>query len=343
MGDANQGVTSHTGPSIALVVAVAVDLRLEELARAPPAGRQPRLPPLHFLSTSTSGKSLASSSLNPEQTRYAMPRDSRHAAGGSTKKLIGLGRLRWYCTPCSKQCRDENAFKQHTLSESHVRNIDAIGSNLGPAVEQFSQQFKSDFLNLLRLNHREKSIQVNRFYQTYIADRNHIHLNATRWHTLSDFAKWLGREGLCRVEEKDDGIYIAWIDTSPDALQRATLLDKKIREEAAGRLQEERQLEEQVKRAQAQAEARAQAKPTTSPLPTQPTSLTPTQNSDTNITIRVGHKATNTPASPAIQPKKKSQNIFKMAGRKRERPAEGAESAERPKVKRRAITAQQHT
>ncbi|KAI3397899.1 hypothetical protein diail_10068 [Diaporthe ilicicola] len=267
-----------------------------------------------------------------------MPRDSRHAADRSTK-LKGLGRLRWYCTPCSKQCRDENAFKQHTLSESHVRNIDAIGSNLGQTVEQFSQQFRSDFLNLLRLNHREKSIQINRFYQTYIADRNHIHLNATRWHSLTDFAKWLGREGLCRVEEKDDGIYVAWIDTSPEALQRATLLDKKLREEAAGRRQEERQLEEQVKRAQAQ----AQAKPSTSPLPTQPTSPTPTQNGDTAIAFRLGHKATNTLATPAIQPKKKTQNIFKMAGRKRERPVEEPESAESPKVKRRATTAQQHT
>lgn len=75
-----------------------------------------------------------------------------------------------------------------------MRNIEAIGSNLGRALQDFSQQFQSDFLTLLRITHREKALHAKRFYQTYIADRNHIHLNVTRWHSLTDFIKWLGRE-----------------------------------------------------------------------------------------------------------------------------------------------------
>ncbi|KAK7737636.1 hypothetical protein SLS63_002765 [Diaporthe eres] len=139
-------------------------------------------------------------------------------------KFKGLGRLRLYCTACSKQYRDENAFKQHAQSESHVRNIDAISSNLGRIREQYSQQFLSTFLNLLRLNHGEKSVQANRFYQTYIANPHHIHLKDTRWGSLTRFAEWLGHEGLCRFEEKDDGVYIAWIDKSPAADRRAAAL-----------------------------------------------------------------------------------------------------------------------
>ncbi len=32
----------------------------------------------------------------------------------------GLGRLRWYCQVCEKQCRDENGFKMHAQSETWV-------------------------------------------------------------------------------------------------------------------------------------------------------------------------------------------------------------------------------
>ena len=32
-------------------------------------------------------------------------------------KSKGLQKLRWYCQMCEKQCRDENGFKCHTMSE----------------------------------------------------------------------------------------------------------------------------------------------------------------------------------------------------------------------------------
>lgn len=64
-------------------------------------------------------------------------------------KMVGLGRLRWYCTPCDKQCRNENAFKQHTLSESHVRRIQNIG-NVNETINNISQQFQAEFLDQLR-------------------------------------------------------------------------------------------------------------------------------------------------------------------------------------------------
>ena len=32
-------------------------------------------------------------------------------------KSKGLQKLRWYCQMCAKQCRDENGFKCHTMSE----------------------------------------------------------------------------------------------------------------------------------------------------------------------------------------------------------------------------------
>jgi len=38
-------------------------------------------------------------------------------------KAKGLQKLRWYCQLCQKQCRDENGFKCHQMSESHMRQV----------------------------------------------------------------------------------------------------------------------------------------------------------------------------------------------------------------------------
>ena len=45
-------------------------------------------------------------------------------------------------------------------------------------------------------------------------------MNATRWVTLSEFVKHLGRTGVARVDETEKGWWIAWIDNSPQALAK---------------------------------------------------------------------------------------------------------------------------
>ncbi|KAJ8106580.1 hypothetical protein ONZ43_g7021 [Nemania bipapillata] len=171
-------------------------------------------------------------------------------------KAKGLGRLRWYCTPCQKQCRDENAFKQHTLSEGHVRTIQTtFDGSVRKAIDDFSTQFQSDFLKLLKTSHGEKAVHVNRFYQVYIAQRDHVHLNATRWHSLTDFTKSLGREGLCRVEEKEDGeggvggLWISFIDRSPASISRQEALARAEKQDSTSAKIEARILQQQIDRA----------------------------------------------------------------------------------------------
>jgi DNA/RNA-binding protein KIN17 len=46
-------------------------------------------------------------------------------------------------------------------------------------------------------------------------------MNATRWVTLTEFAKHLGRTGVARVDETEKGWFIAWIDNTPKALAKA--------------------------------------------------------------------------------------------------------------------------
>ena len=64
-------------------------------------------------------------------------------------------------------------------------------------------------------------VRANTVYQEYIADKEHLHMNSTRWVTLTEFVKHLGRSGVARVDETEKGLYIAWIDNSPKALAKA--------------------------------------------------------------------------------------------------------------------------
>ncbi|GFT72061.1 hypothetical protein TNCV_2715311 [Trichonephila clavipes] len=116
-------------------------------------------------------------------------------------KAKGLQKLRWYCQMCQKQCRDENGFKCHTMSESHQRQLLLFAEIPDKYFDQFSQDLLDDFMQLLKRRFGTKIIHANQVYQEYIADRNHLHMNATQWETLTEFVKWLGREGHCIVDE----------------------------------------------------------------------------------------------------------------------------------------------
>lgn len=142
-------------------------------------------------------------------------------------KSRGLQRLRWYCQACERQMRDENGFRMHANSEPHHRQMMLMSQNPGKQIGEYSRQFKHDFLQLLRTAHGEKRVHVNHFYQEYIANKDHIHMNATHWKTLSEFARALGREGVCRVDQDEKGVYVAWIDNSPESLARQQAIRRK--------------------------------------------------------------------------------------------------------------------
>lgn len=155
--------------------------------------------------------------------------------------------------------RDENGFKCHTQTEAHVRQMLIVGADSRKAISDFSSQFQRDFLTLLRTSHGEKKIDANRFYQEYISHKEHVHMNSTRWVTLGEFVKMLGREGICRVEDGERGLMIAWIDNSPEALKRQEAVRKKERMDRGDELREQKLIREQVERAQVEAEEAGRA------------------------------------------------------------------------------------
>ncbi|CAI0443145.1 unnamed protein product [Linum tenue] len=108
-------------------------------------------------------------------------------------KAKGLQKLRWYCQMCQKQCRDENGFKCHCMSESHQRQMQIFGQNPHRVVEGYSEEFENGFLDLMRRSHRFSRIAATVVYNEYIHDRHHVHMNSTEWATLTEFVKYLGR------------------------------------------------------------------------------------------------------------------------------------------------------
>uniref|UniRef100_A0A665UXP9 DNA/RNA-binding protein KIN17 n=1 Tax=Echeneis naucrates TaxID=173247 RepID=A0A665UXP9_ECHNA len=163
-------------------------------------------------------------------------------------KAKGLQKLRWYCQMCQKQCRDENGFKCHCMSESHQRQLLLASENPNKFMDYFSNEFKSDFLELLRRRFGTKRVHNNIVYNEYISDREHVHMNSTQWETLTDFTKWLGREGFCKVDETPKGWYIQYIDRDPETIRRQEEQARKMKQELDDEERSAKFIEEQVRR-----------------------------------------------------------------------------------------------
>lgn len=162
-------------------------------------------------------------------------------------KAKGLQKLRWYCQMCQKQCRDENGFKCHTMSESHQRQLLLFADNAKKYMDEFSFEFAKGYLQILKRQFGTKRVAANRVYQEYITDKNHLHMNATRWVTLTGFVKWLGKTGKCVVDETEKGWFITYIDRDPETIEKQERRNKRIKMEKTDEEQTRLLIERQIK------------------------------------------------------------------------------------------------
>ena len=89
------------------------------------------------------------------------------------------------------------------MSESHQRQLLLCAANPDKFQDEFSKQFLGDFLDLLRRRWGTKRVWNNAVYNEYIMDRDHVHMNSTKWLTLSEFTEWLGKNGYCEVDYQE--------------------------------------------------------------------------------------------------------------------------------------------
>lgn len=162
---------------------------------------------------------------------------------------------------------------------------------------------------------------ANRVYQEFIQDKNHLHMNATRWVTLTEFAKHLGRSGIARVDETDKGWFIAWIDNSPKALAKQEASLKKERATMSDEQRERMLIAEQIERAKQEAGPSGSASP-----PAEEQGLQRDESSEKvvlslSMKLTASDASTPTPATPGLKlnPLKlgtnplKRPNVFKTA------------------------------
>lgn len=160
-------------------------------------------------------------------------------------KAKGLQKIKYYCEMCKKQCRDDNGFKCHIMSEAHQRQALIVSENPEKFVSEFSKQFLEGFMYILKTRYRTKRILANSVFQEYIKERDHIHMNGTRWTTLTDFAKWLGENGLVKVDESERGVMVTYIDRDPETLRRQELEAKRAQQAKQDSERIQREIERQ--------------------------------------------------------------------------------------------------
>uniref|UniRef100_A0A7S3YPR8 DNA/RNA-binding protein Kin17 WH-like domain-containing protein n=1 Tax=Lotharella globosa TaxID=91324 RepID=A0A7S3YPR8_9EUKA len=149
---------------------------------------------------------------------------------------------------CNKQCRDENGFKCHTMSESHARQMRLFRENSGKYMSYYSDMFKKGFMEVARRRARNR-VKANVVYQEYIKDRHHIHMNSTCWETLSSLVVYLSKNGMVDADKTEKGWYIKWKDTDPERMARRAAAERLDKMKMTADAVAERQIQEQVARA----------------------------------------------------------------------------------------------
>lgn len=125
-------------------------------------------------------------------------------------------------------------------------------------MDQYSRDFEQFFMEVMK---RKGGLRVkaNTVYQEVVADRTHIHMNATKWETLGTFVQYLGKTGLCRVDQTDKGDWmVQYIDRDPRFLARQEEIARRAEQSLDEEERAAAQMAKQIAEAQrAEEEARA--------------------------------------------------------------------------------------
>lgn len=160
-------------------------------------------------------------------------------------KAKGLQKIKYYCEMCKKQCRDDNGFKCHIMSESHQRQALIVSEDPDKFVSEFSKEFTDGFMYILRTRYRTKRILANTVFQEYIKERDHRHLNSTRLTSLTEFANWLGENGIVKVDSSERGVMVTYIDNDPETIRRQELDAKRAQQAREEEERNQREIDQQ--------------------------------------------------------------------------------------------------
>jgi hypothetical protein len=114
-------------------------------------------------------------------------------------------KIRWYCGLCHVGCKDENGYKNHIESESHVRRELTVGGDSGKkefTMSSEDKKFQKKFVNVLITKHFGQTVLSHEAYRDlYPLDRGHNVMKGTCWGTLGVFIAHLRRCGLIEAQK----------------------------------------------------------------------------------------------------------------------------------------------
>lgn len=56
-------------------------------------------------------------------------------------------------------------------------------------INEYSKDFERTFLDILKRKYCQKKIAANKVYVDMISNKNHVHMNSTKWTTLTGFVE----------------------------------------------------------------------------------------------------------------------------------------------------------
>lgn len=75
-------------------------------------------------------------------------------------------------------------------------------------------------------------------------------MNSTKWTTLTEFVKYLGRTGKCKVEETPKGWFITYNDRDSETMLKEKLKNKRLKADIADEEKLEKEIQRQIERAE---------------------------------------------------------------------------------------------
>lgn len=75
-------------------------------------------------------------------------------------------------------------------------------------------------------------------------------MNSTQWATLTEFVKYLGRTGKCKVDETPKGWFITYTDMDSETLFKEKLKNKRTRADLVEEEKHEREIKKQIEKAE---------------------------------------------------------------------------------------------
>ena len=119
---------------------------------------------------------------------------------------------KFFCQICNRQCQDKDGFTCHLKSKTHQKNIERVAKNPEKYIENYSNDFKRDYLDFLKREHQDEWVSANVIYDKYIKEKDNVPLNATKWESLIKFLQYIASEKLISLQPKEDDILVKYID-----------------------------------------------------------------------------------------------------------------------------------